>query len=253
MFVLLKILLFFFRPLIWIVILFALALLVRNEKRKKLLLKLGFIVLMFFTNPFIIRQLMQWYEPDPVHLTPGEIYTTGIVLGGFVGYDADEKQSYFTAASDRFIETALLYKTGHIKKIIVAGGNGYIVKNDFKESSFVKEKFKELGVPEEDIFTDTTSRNTLENAINSKKITDSFHLPGTCLLISSALHLPRARLVFKKNGLDVKPYPCDFISKEGGGNFFEDYLIPSTTPLRNWEFFIKELLGIGFYKLTGKG
>jgi uncharacterized SAM-binding protein YcdF (DUF218 family) len=253
MFVLLKILLFFFRPLIWIFILFALALLLRNEKRKKLFLRLGFIVLVIFTNPFITRKLMQWYEPDMVRLAPGENYITGIVLGGFVGFDARNHQGFFTSSSDRFIQTALLYKTGHIRKIIVSGGNGLIIRNEFKESVFAKEQLINLGIPAEDIFIDTTSRNTLENAINTKQLIDSMHLQGNCLLISSALHLPRARLVFLKNGINAKLYPCDFISKEGGGNFFEDYLMPSVSSLRNWDLFIKELLGISFYKLTGKG
>jgi len=253
MFVLLKVLLFFFRPLIWVVILFIIALLSRNERRKKNFFRIGFIVLIIFSNSFILRQVMEWYETKPVQLASNETYNVGIVLGGFVGYNAQYHQGYFTPSCDRFIQTALLYKTGHIKKIIISGGNGYITQGNFKESIFAKQKFIELGIPAEDIYTDTTSRNTLENAINSKQIIDSLHIQGTCLLISSAFHLPRAKLVFEKKGVNVKLYPCDFISRDISNNFFEDYFLPSSTALRNWDYFIKEIVGITFYKLTGKG
>lgn len=253
MFILLKVLLFFLRPLVWTVILFLIAFFSKNEKRKKRFFQTGFIVLLVFTNPFIIRQLLNWYEVKPIQLPANENYNAAILLGGFVTFDKKDQQSYFTSASDRFIQTALLYKTGRIKKIIVSGGNGYIVKNNFTESGFVKQKFIELGVAANDIYTDTTSRNTLENAVNTKRIIDSLHLQEPFLLISSAMHLPRARLLFEKRGIVVKLYPCDFLAKKDlANNFTEDYILPSAHALVIWDLFIKEIAGIIAYKITGR-
>jgi uncharacterized SAM-binding protein YcdF (DUF218 family) len=253
MFVLLKILLFFLRPLVWIVIIFLFAWFIKNQKRKTILFKTGLALLLFFSNPFIIRQLIAACEPAPVQLSPGAKYSAGIVLGGFVSYNKKDDRGYFNPAGDRFIQTALLYKKGHIGKIVVAAGNGYIVKHDFKEANFIKQHLIDLGIPAADILTDPASRNTLENAINSQKIIDSVHLQGPFLLISSAMHLPRARLAFVKQGLQVIPYPCDFDSKNVGNNFIEDYLLPSGLALNKWDNFIKEIAGIMVYKLRGKG
>lgn len=253
MFILLKILLFLFRPLIWILLLFVWALLTKSPKRKRVLFTTTFILLLFFTNPFIIRQCIAWYEVKPVQLSSSDRYNAGILLGGMVGYNRHDQQGYFNGAADRFIETALLYKTGHINCIVVAAGNGYITKNNFREALFIKHRLTELGVPAESIYTDTSSRNTLENARYSKKLVDSFHISGPYLLISSALHLPRARLVFKKAGIDADLYPCDFISKNIGNNFFGDYILPSSMALTYWDNFIKEILGILTYKMTGRG
>jgi uncharacterized SAM-binding protein YcdF (DUF218 family) len=188
-----------------------------------------------------------------VQLSSSAKYNAGILLGGLVGYNRDDQQGYFNPAADRFIETALLYKTGHISCIVVAAGNGYLTKNNFREALFIKQRLMELGVPAQTIYTDTSSRNTLENARYSKKLVDSFHIAGPYLLISSAMHLPRARLVFKKEGINADLYPCDFISKTISNNFFEDYILPSSMALTHWDSFIKEIAGVITYKITGKG
>ncbi|MCW3073299.1 MAG: YdcF family protein [Flaviaesturariibacter sp.] len=253
MFVLLKVLLFLFRPLIWVIILFLLAAFTKKPVRKRRLFIATLIALLFFSNPFIINQLITAYEPSPMELTPTSKYAAGIVLGGFVSYNLKEDKGYFNPASDRFIQTVLLYRKGAIQKIIIAAGNGYIVKHHFKEADFIKQHLVELGIPAADIYTDGESKNTLQNAVNAKKIIDSLYLPGPYLLISSAMHLPRAQKVFTKQGMPVVLYPCDFISKGGGNNFMEDVLLPSATALRNWDNFIKELLGTIVYKFTGKG
>lgn len=253
MFVLLKVLLFFIRPLIWIVILLVLAAWTKNEKRKRILFRSALIVLLFFTNPFVIRKLTGLYETKPVTLAANERYSAGIVLGGFVSYVLQDDRGYFNSSSDRFIETALLYKEGKIGKIIIPAGNGYIVQHNFREADFIRDRFIELGIPAADIYTDAESRNTLENAINTKKILDSVHLAPPYLLISSSMHLPRAEHVFTKQGIATKLYPCDFQSKGVGNNFFEDDLLPSSTALRLWDNLLKELAGTVIYKLTGKG
>lgn len=253
MFILLKILLYLFRPLIWILILFIVTLITKNQNRKRLLFKIAVIALLFFTNPFIIRKCEAWYELKPVAMQTLSKYNAGILLGGMVSYNRSDDEGYFNPAADRFIQTALLYKTGHINNIIVAAGNGYITKNNFREALFVKQRLIELGIPAEQIFTDTSSRNTLENARFSKKIIDSFHIQGPYLLISSSMHLSRAQMVFKKAGINADLYPCDFASKEISNNFFGDYILPSSLALNHWDNFIKEIVGSVAYKITSKG
>ncbi len=253
MFVLLKIFLFFLRPVVWIALVFLLAYFTKNQKRKTILFKTGLLLLLLFTNPFIIRSIISAYETAPVQLTSTAKYNAGIVLGGFVSYNKKDERGYFNPASDRFIQTALLYKKGHINKIIVAAGNGYMVKHDFKEADFIKQHLVDLGIPADDILTDALSRNTFENATHAKVLADTAHLQGPFLLISSAMHLPRAKLTFLKQGMNVMPYPCDFDSKNVGNNFIEDYLLPSGLALNKWDHFIKEMAGITVYKITGKG
>jgi uncharacterized SAM-binding protein YcdF (DUF218 family) len=252
MFLFLKLLLFLFRPLIWIVLLFLYALLTRHKQRKIPAFRFAFGALLFFTNPFVIEKLLGAYEADPVQLHPSQKFNTGILLGGLVSYSPADKRGYFNNASDRFIETALLYKEGRISNIIVAAGNGYLTENNFSEAEFIKTHLAALGIPPEKIHTDGLSRNTLENAQNARRLSDSMRLGGPYLLISSAMHLPRAARVFRKAGLPVALYPCDFISRSGGNNFFEDYILPSSLALNRWDNLIKEVVGTLASMLAGK-
>jgi uncharacterized SAM-binding protein YcdF (DUF218 family) len=252
MFLLSKLFLLLLKPLTWIIVIFLIGLIAKNPKRKKRMLISAFLLLLFFSNPFFFRMLAKAYEKKPVILNANEKYQAGIVLGGFVSYNVKKNEAYFNPASDRFIETALLYKKGNIGKIIIAAGNGYLAKHDFQEASFVKGRLVELGIPAQNIFTDGLSRNTYENAVNSKRICDSLHLTGTILLISSAMHLPRSEKSFIKQNLNIRSYPCDFMTQNIANNFWEDYLLPSSLTLYNWDVFIKELSGLLIYKILGR-
>jgi uncharacterized SAM-binding protein YcdF (DUF218 family) len=252
MFVFLKLLLHFFHPLLWIIIVFLYALLTKYSKRKKAGFRLAFAMLLFFTNPFIIEKVMGAYEAEPVKLASSQNFHAGILLGGLVSYSPGDSSGYFNNASDRFIQTALLYKQGHIQNIIVAAGNGYITENNFSEAGFIKKHLVQLGIPPENIYADSASRNTLENALNAKRLADSVHLSGPFLLISSAMHLPRAVKVFRKAGINPTLYPCDFVSRTGRNNFLEDCLLPSSIALYRWDNLIKEWLGTLTYAITGK-
>lgn len=252
MFILLKLLLLLFRPLLWIILLFIYGLFSKKDNRKKLAYRSALLLLLFFTNPFLIRKLLGMYEAAPVQLAPSQTFHAGILLGGLVSYSPADKKGYFNEVSDRFIQTALLFKKGHINHIIVAAGNGYITKNNFSEALFIKENLVSLGIPPEKIYTDSESRNTLENALNTKRVSDSAHLTGPYLLISSAMHLPRAAKVFRKAGIEAVLYPCNFLSRGAGNNFLEDYLFPSAEALNRWDSLIKEWAGTAAYWLTGK-
>lgn len=252
MFVLLKLLLPLFRPLVWIMAAFLLGLLTRNARRKRLAFRVAFGLLLFFTNPFIITRLLYAYETSPVQLAPSQKFTTGILLGGLVSYSPGDNTGYFNNVSDRFIQTALLYKKGHINNIIVAAGNGYITQNNFREADFIKAHLVQLGIPAGKIYTDALSRNTLENAVNAKRLSNSARVTGPYLLISSALHLPRAAMAFRKAGINPALYPCDFLGRSSGNNFLEDTLLPSSLALSRWESLIKEWVGTAVYSITGK-
>jgi uncharacterized SAM-binding protein YcdF (DUF218 family) len=252
MFILSKIFAFFLNPFLWILILFAWGLLTKKPARKKKLFIISSILFLFFSNPYVIARLIISYQATKIELQPGENYSAGIVLGGFVSYDEKNKQAYFNMTSDRFIQTARLYKKGHIKKIIVAAGSASVTKTDFREADFVKTNLIELGIPEKDIIAERNSRNTEENAAFTKRLLDSLQLNGPYLLITSAFHVPRAERVFKKAGLGVKPYPCAYFLTPDDTNFNPDKLLPSAVSFNQWSVYLKEILGMVYMKMKGK-
>jgi len=42
------------------------------------------------------------------------------------------------------------------------------------------------------------------------------------------------------------------MTRGGANNFWEDYLVPSSLTLNDWDIFLKELFGIAIYKIIGR-
>jgi len=254
MFVISKLVIVLLSPILWILFVFVWGLFSKKAARKKRCYIAGIIMLLFFTNPFIINKLILAYQPKKVTLRTDENYSAGILLGGFAGMNKTDHQTYFSEQSDRFIQAMLLYKTGHIKKIIVAAGDGSVFnRGDFREGDFVQEQLIAMGISATDIAVDRDSRNTAENAINAKKIIDSLRLSPPYVLITSALHIPRAQKTFTKAGIEVIPYPAAFFVRPPDSVVPTDYILPSANALKNWDMYLREITGSLMYWITGRG
>jgi uncharacterized SAM-binding protein YcdF (DUF218 family) len=239
-------------PLLWIITLLAIAILTKNIKRKNSFLVAAFTTILFFSNTWIINNLMAPFHDPPQPMKRGEIYEIGIVLGGITSYDRITKEGYFNISSDRFIQTALLYKQGHIKKIMVSGGqNGIIKEDDFSEAAFIKNNLIALGVPSNDILVEELSRNTIENAQFSKQILKQNNLAkDTIVLITSAFHMQRAKLIFEEQGYKLRTYPCAISILPGATKFRPHNIIPSTNAFDSWQTFLKELAGRMYFAVS---
>jgi uncharacterized SAM-binding protein YcdF (DUF218 family) len=249
-FILSKILFFFILPVTWVAVLLIWAKLTKKPRLKKRLFIVAIIVSIVFSNPFLYRSAVMSLQMPRVDLPDGKVYEAGILLGGLAGYDKYNK-GYFGENADRFIQTANLYHRGIIKKIIISGGNGSLYLYALPEAIYLREQFLENGVADSAIIMETKSRNTYENALFSKEISDSMHLQQPFVLITSAFHMRRAMSSFNKAGLKCIPFPCDF--KELPQKFtVQDTIIPDLGLLYKWSITFKELIGLAVYRATGK-
>lgn len=253
MFIIGKILQYFLSPFTWIFILVILTALARTEKKRKKLAAITLAALLLFTNPWLINNLQYPFHAPPMPMAANEQYDIGIVLGGMTSYDRVNKQGHFNQSSDRFIQTALLYKKGHIKKIIASGGqNGMFSEDDFMEADFVAKNLIDLGIPAEDIWIENQSKNTIENARFSKQIIDrNGGLKSKAVLITSAFHIPRATLTFEQAGIAVRPYPCAFSMLPSATKLSGSTMIPASWAMDSWGGFFRELIGTTYLKLKG--
>jgi len=233
-------------PFNWLIVLLLVACMVKKRSLKKTALILALFVFIVFGNAALLNWYAKTWQPKPVVLSPSAEYSCGIVPGGFASPDADAN-GYFNATADRFIQAVKLYKTGHIKHILISGGNGKENEKSFREAAWVRGELVSVGIPDSVIFTEDKANNTKENAIYSKQILDSLHLTPPYLLITSAFHMPRAALVFKKAGVDVVPFPCNY--NIGRGSFSAWDLIPTPSTLLGWDSFLKETVGYWWYKI----
>ncbi|MDQ6813780.1 MAG: YdcF family protein [Bacteroidota bacterium] len=201
------------------------------------------LLILFFGNNFIYKTLVIAWQPKPVTLDNGRSYEAGIVLGGSSSFDK-YGQGYLNSASDRFIETCVLYKTKKIRKIIISGGSNR--QDQPKDADFQYQKMLQLGIPANDIIVEDSSTTTVENAAFTKSKIAGLHLQPPFVLITSAMHVPRAEKIFTKAGIQVIPFPCNYTVLETSLNF-SDYFIPKIDTILSWSTFLKEVVGmLGF-------
>jgi uncharacterized SAM-binding protein YcdF (DUF218 family) len=249
-FTLSKILYFFIMPFTWLVILLVWAWLTKKPRLKKRLFIIAIVLAVVFTNPFLFRSTVLRLQAPKVNLPDGKVYEAGIILGGLAGYDK-YNNGHFGENADRFIQTANLYHRGIIKKIIISGGNGTTDPDVLPEAIYLRQQFIDNGVQDSAIIMETKSRNTYENAVFSKHVSDSLHLKQPLVLITSAFHMKRSMSSFTKAGLNCIPYPCDF--KIVPQKFsLRDTVLPDLTLLYDWSLNMKELIGLAVYRMTGK-
>ena len=226
--------------MVWVFVLFVIAFFSKQKERQKKLIISGLIVLFVFSNSAIVSKVFNWYEGKYVSY---QQYDVGIVLGGFSHYNLKRKTIAFTHNGDRLFQAINLYKTGVIKKILISGGSIEKIAIHKIEANSVARYLKQIGIPDSAILVEDKSRNTIENAANTFKMMTKIMPKAKILVITSAFHLPRAKLIFSKYfGNQVAYYPTDFTGNDA--NSFGDYIIPNAGALGNWELLFKEWLGL---------
>lgn len=193
---------------------------------------------------------MLWWEVPPTLVSKLPEYNVGIVLGGITSDKEPRDRIHVTGAADRILHALHLYREGKIKRIMISGGAGKILKDDIPEAVLLKKILLLSQVPEEDILLESSSRNTRENALFSAEVLRKAYAPQKYLLITSAFHMRRAKACFEKVGLAVDTYSVDMRSE--ANEYTPDVLfIPSSGAIGNWEILIREWMGILAYKLSG--
>lgn len=245
-----KILFFLLLPITWVVVLLTYAWLTKRNDRRRLAGGLALLLLLLGSNSFLINEAFLGWEKEPVPVEQVGSYDAGIILTGFTSLEKSPHDRVYTnKGSDRFLHTLMLYKTGHIRKIIVSGGLGMLRKIRHSEAAEVKTLLLLSGVPEEDILLEDKSHNTYENAQFTRKLLQQHPELKRVVLITSAFHMRRASACFTKAGIAHLAFPADFYSSDRLARF--EYLFPSAEALAGWSRLLHEIGGFLIYKISG--
>jgi len=239
-----KLLAFLSQPIIWIFIMLISALFYKSQRRKILIISISLFY--FFSNSFIADEFARLWEVE--RFVPNSTYDVGIVLGGIADYDRITKAHNFNKNADRLMGAEQLYHKGIIKKIMLSGGNGLLFNDGYLESEVMKDYLLANKIPNSDIIIENTSRNTMENAINSAEILKEKYNKGTFLIITSANHMRRAQLCFNKANLETTAFPTDCTTSYRSTGY--DYILfPRVEALERWQDLIHEWIGYIVYKI----
>ena len=108
-----------------------------------------------------------------------------------------------------------------------------------------------FNIPKNDILIENKSRNTHENALETTRFIEKQGIvSNSFLLITSAIHMRRAKACFKKEGLDCATFSTDHYY-DASSTFSPNWIVPSAEAFIMWKRMIKEWVGTIMYRLFG--
>ena len=146
---------------------------------------------------------------------------------------------------DRFFKAIELYFSKKSNTIIFTGGKSPFNITKISEGDVLKQYAIKFGVKMDDILVTKEVLNTFEESIAVKNLIGN---KKSIILVTSAFHMKRAKLIFEKKGFKVIPYKVDYRSPPNISLNFIDFL-PSSNGLRRTEIALRELLGLLYYSL----
>lgn len=218
----------------------------RRKKSGLVLIIISVILYCASTDWIIDKKIYKLESSYPVvseeELSKGEAY---ILLGGGIITTTVEGNIPGVLATTRILKTAEYYRK-YPKKIYISGGTP--LQNQESESSVYARELKELGVKEEDIIIEESSKNTNENALLIKEKLEQDGVKNV-VLITSATHMKRSMFIFQKklDGVNIYPAPCNFLASQEKENNF--YYIPKYYNFLKFQLWLWETVGNTYYKI----
>ena len=140
----------------------------------------------------------------------------------------------------RIIEGIRIYKMTPGAKIVFSGYGG---GEKISIADIGAEAAISLGVPESDIITVSSPKDTGDEAKKAKEIIND----KSFVLVTSASHMKRAMYIFNNNGLKPLPAPCGHYVKKRD-RYGLGYWLPSPDASKMMHRFIYEQLGLLWIK-----
>jgi uncharacterized SAM-binding protein YcdF (DUF218 family) len=240
-------------PLCAALILLALAFLLRRRRAARILGFAAVLLLAILGSRPVSEGLAASIEQqNPDRGIPGLPQAQAIVvLGGAIHAPGGQHaSSRLLDPSDRLLLAFRLYRAGKAPLVVCSGG---IIKmlagaGERPEAEVMSALLQEWGVPPGAILNESGSENTRENATLSYEMLRPKGIQRI-LLVTSALHMPRAAAVFRKAGFDVIPAPADFRSGWAEANALN--WIPNASYVARSESALHEWLGLWVYRAMG--
>lgn len=205
-----------------------------------------------FFVPNLRIDIEELYPPQRVEELPKA--DAIVLLGGGISFNTNELvYAELHDAADRVWHAARLYKAGKAPVILMTGQG---------EEQSAKLLLRDLGVPDSALMIESEARNTEENAKFAARVLAARKTSSTMpriLLVTSALHMRRARFMFERAfaklpgpRIDVIPAATDYEGLNGRRSFRYSDLFPSSSCMEDRTFAFKEILGYWGYRFLRK-
>ena len=233
------------------------ALVLRGIGRRRLakwLAGTAFCFLWLASTPIVSKALLRAIEGRHPPIAVEAVPTADAIVclgGGLSPAVPPRLTSDLSEAGDRILLAARLFRAGKAPIVVAAGGGAY-ARAGIPESLDIADLLVEWGVPRPLIVEESGSTDTHDNAVMTKSLLDARGQGGRVLLVTSAMHMPRALAALRAAGIDAVACPTDFLgtAPSSEGRTILDYL-PDSEALEHTSAAVHEVLGLLWYRLRG--
>lgn len=166
--------------------------------------------LLVWSLPVVSDSLRGWIEGQAGPRTVAGVVAAPVMVvlgGGVAGPRPPERvDPDLGRSADRLWHAARLFKMGKARRVILSGG--VVRGGDGSEADAMAEFLADLGVPRSAMVLESGSGNTAENALQTRALLQPEGI-SEIVLVTSALHMPRARAAFEQAGFTLHPAPTD--------------------------------------------
>lgn len=173
-----------------------------------------------------------------------------VVLGGAVDQLLTEARGIpaLNGAAERMTEAVALARRYPGAQVVFTGGSGRLDPAGMTEAEVAAQVFASLGLEAPRVRFEGRSRNTWENAVESRALASP--APGEVwLLVTSASHMPRSVGCFRRAGFAVTPWPVNYSTAPGARGWLD---VPFAARLGQAEWAVREYVGLVAYRLLGR-
>ena len=107
------------------------------------------------------------------------------------------------------------------------------------------------GIPARDVVMEDQALSGYENAVNCSKLLSERELDNI-LLVTSAVHMPRAAASFRAQGVAITPAACDHLTRPSWPKITPTSFWPNAIAGQKCQTAAREWLGLLWYRLRGR-
>ena len=251
--------------------------------RKRILCWLGIGLFYLLSTGAVSGKVMEWIEGAGERREVAKVKPANaiVLLSGMLQDRKDAKLGEWSDAVDRFEGGVELFQVGKAPLLIFTGGHVPWRPEDRPEGEILKERAVQLGVPRKKIQVTGEVGNTAQEAEAVKVLLESLELREVedgrresrqptangqqptarvgskrwaeggkprIILVTSAFHMRRAKMLFERQGFEVEPFPVDFQTSDRPTLNILSF-IPSAQALAKSETAMREGVGMLYYSI----
>ena len=181
----------------------------------------------------------------------GVVYDVAIVPAGMLDESTARVtgQPAYNGAVDRIIVAHELWRIGRARRVLVSGGTFDPASRS--EAELVADQLVAWGMPRDAVGVETQALDTYENAVRTAALVKAQGL-ATCVIVTSAAHIPRTDATHRAAGLACDLLPVDRQRWDDSGLGFAAWL-PRASALAMSTSALRELAGRVVYRVVGRG